>query len=348
MIRNILIVDRDKDFLLFLKNGLSKPGSMHTILTAANGAAATEMLKNNHVSLVVADFGTCGMKEFTLLAHTSELYPDIPVVVMTTGNDPETERLAREGGAAGYITKDTSPDKICGLIETIFQRESDCGLLHGVSSGMFLQLMEMEQKTCTIRVCEKSSGKQGVLFFRDGELLDARCLGLRAEAAAHRIFSWEEVSISIQGICPLFDKKMQGDLQAILLEAMRLKDEAGAGATSAESNAEGEEETVISVLPEEEEEKPADSFQRLEQLLAREGGARGKLLDINSDGSWDALASAIAGAGDFFAFGTLKGGYIDRGEQTCCVLLPGEKTQVAAVNAQCSRDRIIQLLDDQQ
>ena len=44
--------------------------------------------------------------------------------------------------------------------------------------------------------------------------------------AAYLIFSWEEVTLSIQNECPQKDNKINSDLQPIILEAMRLKDEA--------------------------------------------------------------------------------------------------------------------------
>ncbi len=56
----------------------------------------------------------------------------------------------------------------------------------------------MEQKTCTIRLEDKSTAEKGILFFSEGELLDARVNNLKGESAAYKIFSWEEVNLSIQ------------------------------------------------------------------------------------------------------------------------------------------------------
>jgi hypothetical protein len=46
------------------------------------------------------------------------------------------------------------------------------GHVHNVSLPAFLQLMEMERKTCTLTV--HSEGRTGTLFLRRGELLEAR------------------------------------------------------------------------------------------------------------------------------------------------------------------------------
>ncbi len=345
MNKTILIIDKDKGFLLSLKTILSKVGSIHSILTAEEASIAIEVLEKNFVSLVVVDLQICGANDFSLLAHISELYPDIPVITTTAHDAPELERRARDLGATDCITKGSSPEKILEIIEFTLSGESDGGILHGVSTGMFLQIMEMEQKTGTIRVYGNSARKRGVLFFRDGELLDARCSGLRMESAAHVIFSWDEVSISIQKACPLDEKKLQGDLQAILLEAMRLKDESATEDDVSESDF--EDEAPIDLLAEDEKgETPSRPVMSLQHMIEMEMGARGELLDISQDGSWADLANEVAEIGNFFEIGPLKGGYLDMGGENCFVLLSDTKTKVIAANSLCSRDRLIQILSN--
>ncbi len=348
MTRSILIVDNDKDFLLSLKKRLLKADPTLSILAAEDGVGVMEMLETNSVSLVIAYLQTGGVNDFALLAHITEFYPDIPVITLTAYNDPDMERFACESGATACIGKDFSPGEIADLLEITLKNESDSGMLHGVSSACFLQLMEMEQKTCTIRVCEKSSGKRGVLFFRDGDLLDARSIGLRAEAAARQIFLWEDVRISIQGSCPLDEKIVRGDLRALLLEAMRMRDEAGDREEVQEI--EVENEAAIDLLPEEEEKKGEESSSAiisLQQMIAKEIGAKGEFFDMNHDGSWEDLAAEAVRTGAFFDLGVFKGGYVDRGGGNCFVLLPDKKAKVIAVGSQCSRDRLIQILSNQ-
>jgi hypothetical protein len=98
-------------------------------------------------------------------------------------------------------------------------------MLHGFATGVFVQLVEMEAKTCTIRIFNRRTQQKGVLFFRDGELMDARVESTTGLEAAYAILSWDEVSLSIQNTCPQTVKRIDGDLQGILLEAMRQKDE---------------------------------------------------------------------------------------------------------------------------
>ena len=48
---------------------------------------------------------------------------------------------------------------------------------------------------------------------------------LQGKTAAYEIFSWDEVTLSIQNECPPMENRIQSDLQPIILEAMRLRDE---------------------------------------------------------------------------------------------------------------------------
>lgn len=345
MNKNILIIDKDKDFVLSLKKILAKVGSINSVLTAQDASTALQMLEKNFVSLVVADLQISGANDFNLLVHISQSFPDIPVITATAQDAPDMERLARDAGAADCILKGYPPGKIVEIINVILSKESDGGILHGVSSGMFLQIMEMEQKTGTIRVHGNSPRKRGVLFFRNGELLDARFGGLRTEPAAHIIFSWDDVSISIQKECPLAEKKMEGDLQAILLEAMRLKDEAATDDDVLET--ELEDEAPIDLLPEVEKgKKSLPPTINLQHMIEKELGARGELLDISHDGLWKNVTSELLKMGEFFGIGSLKGGYVDMEEENRFVLLLDETTKVFAASSLSSRDRIIQILSN--
>jgi len=223
------------------------------------------------------------------------------------------------------------------------RKESEGGTLHSVSSGMFLQLIEMEQKTCTIRLIDKTSGKEGVLFFCDGELFDARTANLKGESAAYKIFSWDEVNLSIQNECRQREQKIHRDINAILLEAMRLKDEAD---EEEEPEVVHEEIEEIEELPEELESKTTDPLMRMQTRLREEVGERCGLEDIYQDNSWDGFMAQISRMGAFFRAGKLKLIYLDRNEPNDLILVPGTKTAVLLVNAKCPRDRIITILSE--
>jgi CheY-like chemotaxis protein len=336
MIKNVLLVDDDGEMLHALKEGFKKYQESFAVLLAGDGLQALERLKQNIISLVVTDLKMPNMDGFELLAHIMEHYPDIPVIIITGYSTPEMEQLAREGGAVGYIAKPFLIENLARQILTTLRRESEGGALHNVSSGMFLQLIEMEQKTCTIRLEDKSSGQKGILFFNEGELFDARVNNLQGEAASHEIFSWDAVNLSIQNGCALKENRIQSDLQALILEAVRRKDE------------EAPEDVPESVMEQIEpgEDEPADLLKKLKKRIENEIGQQCGLEDLYQDEFWDSRVAQLAKAGDFFHFGKFMLAYIDKGDANDYILLPGQKTTVIRVDPKCPRDKILRVISE--
>jgi CheY-like chemotaxis protein len=336
MIKNVLLVDDDTEMLHALKEGFKKYQESFAVLLAEDGLQALRGLKQNIISLVVTDLKMPNMDGFELLAHIMEHYPDIPVIIITGYSTPEMEQLARKGGAVGYIAKPFLIENLARQILTTLRKESEGGTLHNVSSGMFLQLIEMEQKTCTIRLEKKSGGEKGILFFSDGELLDARAKNMQGESAAHEIFSWDAVNLSIQNGCALKENKIQSELQPLILEAMRRKDE------------EAPEEVPEAVMEQIEPggEEPADRLQRLKKRIEQEIGPQCGLEDLYQDEFWDSRVAQLSKAGEFFHLGGFTLGYIDKGDANDYILIPGPKTTVITVDSKCPRDKILRVISE--
>ncbi len=343
MVKNVLIVDDDQEMLLALKNGFVKYKETFSVLIAEDGLTAVEKLKKNTVSLVVTDLKMPRMDGFGLLEHIMEHYPDIPVIIITGYSTPQMEKLAREGGAVGYIAKPFMLENLARHIMITLRKESEGGTLHSVSSGIFLQLMEMEQKTCTIRLDDKTSNQKGVLFFKDGELLDARVGDIQGKKAAYLIFAWEEVTISIQNVCPQMDNKIKSDLQPLILEAMRLKDESDEAEKRAEKPA-PEKPAPEKTAAKMKDVKPPDTTTIIRQKLEKQMGEKSGLEDIYKDDSWNDIILKIQKMSSFFQFGGLRLGYIDKGEANDFIIIPTKKPTVISVNPKCPRDKIIQIL----
>jgi len=337
--REVLLVEDVEAILNSIREGLEEYQESFSVASACNGQVAIERLRERHISLVVTDLKMPEADGFQLLSHVMEFYPDIPVIVMTGYSNTEMERLAQRGGAIGYIAKPFKIEDLAKKILNALRRESDGGKLHSVSSGMFLQLIEMEQKTCTIRIQDRSSRQQGVLFFKEGELMDSRINGLKGLDAAYTIFGWEEVNLSIQNSCPVEKKKLEGELQAILFEAMRLKDE-----REKKKKKLGEGASGSAVFPGRNEKGIPDATEIVRRKIGKEMGTRCGVEGIRYDNSWDGLLGQMRRIGKSFNFGSLRLVYMDQGGTKDTILLPTEKTVSLFVNNRCPRDRIVKVL----
>ncbi len=336
MIKNVLLVDDDHEMLLALKEGFTKYRDSFTVQLASDGLEAVASLKKSVISLVVTDLKMPRMDGFELLAHIMEHYPDIPVIIITGYSTPEMEHLAREGEAVGYIAKPFLIENLARRIMSTLRKESEDGILHNVSSGMFLQLVEMEQKTCTIRLEDKFTRKKGILFFHEGELLDARVNDGQGEDAAYEVFSWDQVNLSIQNGCALKEKRIHSEMQHLIFEAARRKDE----------DVSDEAPPSVSEEVEPFELDPSAFIKSIKDKIEGDVGPACGLEDIYQDDSWDSCVFQLSRTGEFLNIGKLMLGYIDNGEANDYIVLPGEKTTVISVNPKCPRDKLLQVLSN--
>jgi CheY-like chemotaxis protein len=223
VVKNVLIVDDERPFLLSLTDGLATYANDFTVVTALNGKEAVKVLDSTEVDLVVTDLRMPKMDGFELLAHMSGQYPNIPVIVMTAYGTPEIEERLQDMGTFQYLEKPLEFNVLADRIFDALKTGSSPDRIHGISLAAFLQLLEMENKTCTLMV--KSQGKEGHLYFVKGELVQAETGKVKGEEAALDIVGWDNVAIEIQYTCTVKKKSIELPLAEILMEGFRIKDE---------------------------------------------------------------------------------------------------------------------------
>jgi DNA-binding response OmpR family regulator/predicted regulator of Ras-like GTPase activity (Roadblock/LC7/MglB family) len=220
--KKVLIVDDDKSFLHSLIDGFKAYEDKFAIATARDGLEAVATLKEQEISLVLTDLKMPRMDGFELVAHLSNNYSSIPIIVMTAFGTPEMEENLRDMGTFQYIEK---PIDFAALVEKIIQGLDGPakGFITGVSLSSFLQLLELDNKTCTLTI--HAGNKKGTMFFRDGILLDAKAQSQQGSKAAYSIITWNNVEIEIDNSCSINEKNIAETLGFILLEGCRRKDE---------------------------------------------------------------------------------------------------------------------------
>ncbi|MFH0729205.1 MAG: DUF1566 domain-containing protein [Pseudomonadota bacterium] len=98
------------------------------------------------------------------------------------------------------------------------------GKIQGVSLDSFLQIVQMDRITCTLKVISQEGF--GFLYFVNGELFSAITGDIHNVEAACRIISWEEAVIEIDNSCDKTENDINQPLMNLLMEGMRLRDEA--------------------------------------------------------------------------------------------------------------------------
>jgi len=383
MVRKVLFVDDDQIMLLAIEKRFAVYEDNFSILMANDGFEAVQKLKETSVSLIVLDLKMPRMDGMSLLSHTREKYPDIPVIIVSGYRTAEMYKLAKAKGVIAYISKPFQVDDLGKIIMSTLQKESNGGIMHNVSPTVFLQLMEMESKTCTIRIFDKKSGKGGILYFRDGSLLDARVGELLGLEAAYRVFTWEDVTIFIQNECGDRENKINSDLQPIIMKAVGMKDEEedpeipedefgeddipkhgfelspdddDLGSLDVPDELFGSESAAIidspiaeidpPVKPQQPAPKVKSKIDEIREMVYTKVGEKCGLVDIYHDDSMGNVIEFLSELGSMFDFGKMRVGFIDKGEETDSIVLPGEPATVLKVNQKCPRDKLIQVLSE--
>lgn len=221
--KEVLIVD---DFKPTLESIMGYLNNEHAgkikIHIAGNGEEATEVLDSREIDLVVTDIGMPVMDGLELLAYMSKKHPGIPVIVMTSFGTPQIEERLKKFKAFLYLEK---PFDIKELEEKILEglnAETE-GHVRGFSLPSFLQLIEIESKTCTLEI--EYGNNKGFLYFTEGALIGAKTARKTGREAALEILALEKAEIDILAKCRKPEKTIDTPLHYLLLESAKRKDE---------------------------------------------------------------------------------------------------------------------------
>jgi len=192
--KKILVVD-DDPIIRSIASGALKAFDEFIVLTAENGKVASRLLDIIKIDLVLTDLEMPEMNGLQLISHMAKSNYLIPVIALTWVMTPETQTRLEILGVSQYLEKPLDMD---ALIKIVFQEinSGTGGEIHGISIAGFLQLVETEEKTCTLTI--RSDFGVGYLDFLKGGLIAAETGELRGEEAAYQIIAWEESAIEIQ------------------------------------------------------------------------------------------------------------------------------------------------------
>jgi DNA-binding response OmpR family regulator len=346
MIRNVLIVDDNQEMLFTLKDGMAKHKDFFKVLISSDGVDAISKLKNHTISLVVTDVKMPRLDGISLMSHIVENYPGTPLILISGHMTSELKKAVQRIGVVEYLGKPFRVEQLSKKIITILRRQTNGGTLQNVSTSMFLQLMEMEQKTCTIRLACAETGRNGILFFKKGKLMDARVRSKQGLDAAYEIFSFETVNLSIENKCPLYDDYINKDVQSIYLESLHRKDEAQSFQNENAQSFQDEniigETDQINTVSRDDFNYSNDKAENIQKYLFDTIGSRCGLEDIYFDDSWEEIIEHMERLGEIMDAGSLKLAYVRNGDKVDYIVLPEKEPLLLVMNSKCPRDRVLQ------
>jgi len=210
---HLLLVDPDPLLQEMIETGLRLFNPSFVVLKADSPEMALLLLHRYKVELVITEleFPRSGKRGIELLLDLETLSPRLPVIVLTEASLDDFRELLR---ARAFLAKPPDMDSLLHKVHQLVQ-ESRESILRGISLESFLQVLEVERKTCTLTIT--SGHLVGRLYVHDGTLIHAETERYESKAAAFAMLSWPDYSIKIVEKCDV-QPTITDRLNAILME----------------------------------------------------------------------------------------------------------------------------------
>jgi two-component system, chemotaxis family, chemotaxis protein CheY len=120
-IRTILLVDSSASILFYLAMLLRR--LEYKVLTARSCEDALRMMESAVPSIVLTELSMPQMSgmQFLKLMRESERFKAVPVVILTSENNPGTKEACTRMGCAAYLRKPVEPDELYKTLQSVLE-----------------------------------------------------------------------------------------------------------------------------------------------------------------------------------------------------------------------------------
>jgi CheY-like chemotaxis protein len=234
--QHLLLVDGDAKSLRVMEVSLKKAG--FSVTTASDGKDALHKIRISPPDLVLSDTRLAEMDGFELChcLKSDDRLKHVPFVFLTSQKAVEFKIRGLEMGGEDYLTKPIYIKEIVTRARMIlqkaekerFERRETRGGFAGSLSDLgvvdLVQTFEVGRKTGTIRL---EGDRSGLIYFRDGRVIDAELGRLLGENAFYRMLNTFEGQFEVQFVPVDRLERIEVSTQGLLLEGMRRLDEWG-------------------------------------------------------------------------------------------------------------------------
>jgi len=121
MSKQILIVDDSESIREVLAFSLKNEG--YQVLVARDGIDALQYLDGRTIDLLLTDYHMPNLNGLELITKTREIgsYKFTPILVLTTENQTEMMKEARESGATGWLMKPFNTEKLLKTLHKVIR-----------------------------------------------------------------------------------------------------------------------------------------------------------------------------------------------------------------------------------
>ena len=229
--KKILVIDDNKTTLAMAKQAI---GDEYTVIAVISGYQALKYLEREIPDLILLDLNMPDMdgKQTMRRMKSNEKWADIPVIVLTVENSPQTEVECLEMGAIDFIAKPFVPQVMKSRIARALELEDYRRRLQLDNEKKRMQLEKMKSQTIMVlaNMIDTRDTVTGVHVRRVSAIVETLVKKMRA-AGMYPEFLDDRYVLSITLAAPLHDigkikipdtvLKKQGDLTEEEFELMK-------------------------------------------------------------------------------------------------------------------------------
>jgi CheY-like chemotaxis protein len=234
--QHLLLVDADAKSLRVMEVSLKKAGFQVT--TAIHGKDALEKVQISPPDLVLSETRMPEMDglELCKVLKSDDRFRHIPFVFLTSQKAVESKVKGLEQGADDYLTKPIYIKEVVTRVRMILQKvEKDRSERKETKNGFvgnladmgvvdLVQTFEIGRKTGTVKL---EGERAGIVFFKEGRVIDAELGRLRGENAFYRMLNTFEGKFEVSFTAIDRPDRIEVSTQGLLMEGMRRLDEWG-------------------------------------------------------------------------------------------------------------------------
>jgi len=198
--KKILIVDSDTNYIVPLRNSLSKVG--YEVVCWDDGQKALELAKSFQADMIISEVELPKVSGHVLFKElrSTPTCKSTPFIFLSSQKRVDDRIKSMEMGVDDYITKPFYVEEVVARVEALFKEVSKLNEGHGSSEKGFsgnlsemnlvdlIQTLELGKKTAIVKL--KHNVAVGIVYVKDGEVIDASLADLEPDLALLRMFTW--------------------------------------------------------------------------------------------------------------------------------------------------------------
>lgn len=237
----ILVVDDNPAILKLLCQSLEECGE---IIAAASGEEALQKVASVQPDLIIADFSMPQMNGQALLwkLRAQNETSDIPFVFLASQKEIDEDLRPMADGVEDFLVKPFLAAELSRQVRHIVARlygkkmenlqrrgGNTTGLLREMSLIDWMQSLEQGRKTCVLVL--RAGQETCVLYFTQGQVSHAQYGPLEGDEAVYKVLTWAEGEWEVNFGGTSDRRTTTMSTQGLMLEGLRLLDEANRDAS---------------------------------------------------------------------------------------------------------------------